>query len=119
MVEEHEQTSRGRKGEMGLRLRKPGRVRRQAMPVASSILWKPLRDSHYIVAGLQPGGAGLRQIFARQSTLREVQALLRSDPEQLVVGLLLGERLDCALTLTPYVLIESHVEIALASLDER
>ena len=88
------------------------------MPVATSIHWKPLRDPHYIVALLQPGGGGRRQIFVRQSTLREVQALAHGDPEQPVVGLLLGERLDCSVTLTPYVLIESHVEVRLASLDE-
>ena len=104
---------------MGLLLRKPQRVRRQAMPVAVSIQWKPLRDSHYVVASLQPGGGGLRQIFVRQATLREVQALARRDQEWPVVGLLLGERLDCSLTLKPYVLIEGHVEVALGSLDAR
>src|SRR5215210_329931 len=104
---------------MGVRSRKPERVRRRPMPVAISIEWKPLRDSHYVVASLQPGGGGLRQIFARQSALREVQAIARRDPEHPVVGLLLGERLDCSLTLKPYVLIESHVEVALASLEER
>jgi hypothetical protein len=103
---------------MRLRSRKPGRVRRQAMPVAMSIQWKPLRDSHYVVASLQPGGA-LRQIFARQSTLREIQAIVRGAPGQPVVGLLLGHRFDCSLSLTPYVLIESHVEVALASLAEQ
>ena len=88
------------------------------MPVAMSIEWKPLRDSHYILASLQPGGGGLRQVFIRQSTLREVQAVARRDPHP-VAGLLLGERLDCALTLAPYVLIESHVGVAIPSVDER
>ena len=104
---------------MGLLLRKPQRVRRQAMPVAMSIQWKPLRDSHYVVASLQPGGGGLRNIFVQQSTLREVQAFAHYDQEQPIVGLLLGERLDCSLTLTPYVLIASHIEVAVPSLDER
>ena len=104
---------------MGVRSRKPERVRRRAMLVAISIEWKPLHDPYYVLASLFPGGGGLRRILARQSTLREVQALARGDPEQPVVGLLLGERLDCALTLTPYVLIESHVEVAVAALDER
>ena len=104
---------------MGVLSRKPARVRRQAMPVASSIAWKPLRDSHYIIASLQPGGGGIRQVFVRQSTLREVQGLVRRDREQPVVGLLLGERLDCALSMTPYLLIDSHVEVAIGSLDER
>ena len=104
---------------MGVRSRKTGRVRRQAMPVGMSIQWKPLRDSHYIVASLQPGGGGLHQLYARQSALSEVQALARNDLRQRVVGLLLGERFECSLTLTPYVLIESHAEVAVASLDER
>lgn len=104
---------------MSVRSRKSRRVRREAMPVETSIPWKPLRDSHYIVAGLQPGGGGLRQIFARQSTLREIQALARGDSELPVVGLLLGEQLECTVTFTPYVLIASHVEVAVAAPDER
>lgn len=104
---------------MGVLSRKAGRVRRQARPVGISILWKPLRDPHYIVASLQPGGGGLRQIFVRQSTLSELQALTRGNPEQAMAGLLLGKRLDCSLNRTPYVSIESHVHVALSSLDER
>jgi hypothetical protein len=84
-----------------------------------SIQWKPLRDSHYVIASLKPGGGGLRQIFARQSVLREIQAIVRGDRDRPVAGLLLGRRLDCALTGTPYVLIESHTEATLAALDER
>ena len=104
---------------MGVLSRKAVRVRRQARPVAISILWKPLRDPHYVVASLQPGGGGLRQIFARQSTLSEIQALARGNPEQVMAGLLLGRRLDCSLNRTPYLLIESHVHVALPSVDER
>ena len=103
---------------MGVLSRKPDRVRRLAMPVTTSIEWKPLRDSYYVVASLQPGGGGRRQIFAQQSILREIQDLARGDAARPVVGLLLGERLDCAITLKPYVVIESHVEVTLASLDE-
>ncbi|HEX6052728.1 MAG TPA: hypothetical protein VFZ21_25860 [Gemmatimonadaceae bacterium] len=89
------------------------------MPVGMSIQWKPLRDSHYIVASLQPGGGGLRQIFVSQSALREIQDVVRGDPAQSVVGLLLGERFECSLTLTPYMRIESHAGVAAASLHER
>jgi hypothetical protein len=89
------------------------------MPVAMSIQWKPLRDSHYIVASLQPASGGRRQIFARQSALREIQALAHGDPEHPVIGLLLGERLDCALTGMPYLIVESHAEVALPSFDEQ
>ena len=103
---------------MGVLSRKAERVRRQARPAGISILWKPIRDPHYVVASLQPGGGGLRQIFVQQSTLRELQALARN-PEQSIAGLLLGRRLDCSVTSTPYVLIESHVDVTLSSLDER
>src|SRR5678816_162550 len=103
---------------MGVLSRKAERVRRQARPAGISILWKPLRDPHYVVASLQPGGGGLRQIFVQQSTLRELQALARN-PEQSIAGLLLGRRLDCSVTSTPYVLIESHVDVTLSSLEER
>jgi len=89
------------------------------MPVAVSIQWKPLRDSHYVVASLQPGGGGIRQVFVRQSTLREIQALIMGNPDHVIVGLLLGERLDCSLTLTPYLVVESHAEVAVSTLDER
>ena len=104
---------------MGVLSGKAVRVRRQARPAGISILWKPLRDPHYVVASLQPGGGGLRQIFVQQSTLRELQALARGNPEQSMAGLLLGKRLDCSVTSTPYVLIESHVDVALSSLHER
>jgi len=102
---------------MGIRARKPERVKRQAMPVAISIPWKPVRDPHYVVASLQPAGGGLRQLFVVQTALRAIQCLARGD--QPVVGLLLGARFECALTRIPYVLIESHVEVALTSLDAR
>src|SRR4029453_11538000 len=104
---------------MGVLSRNAGRVRRQARPVGNSILWKPLRDPHYVVASLQPGGGGLRQIFVRQATLRELQAMVRGNPERSIAGLLLGNRFDCSATLTPYVLIESHVDVTLSSLGER
>jgi hypothetical protein len=89
------------------------------MPVAMSIPWKPLRDSHYVIASLQREGGGLRQLVARQSILHDVQAIARENPDWTIVGLLLGERFDCSVTLAPYVVIESHVEVALPSLDER
>ena len=103
---------------MGVLSRKAGRVRREARPVAISILWKPLRDPHYVVASLQPGGGGLRQIFVRQSTLGELQALARGNPEQ--------SSLDCSsgsdwTARSPHAIrfIESHVDVALSSIDER
>jgi hypothetical protein len=36
---------------------------RRAIPVEQSIHWKPLHDSHYVIASLQPGDGGRRKIF--------------------------------------------------------
>ena len=47
---------------------RPGdRVRRQAMPVVNSILWKPLRDSHYVLTSVKPDQGGFRQILSSSS----------------------------------------------------
>jgi hypothetical protein len=80
------------------------------MPVQTSIHWKPLRNPHYVVASLQPGQGGRRQIFIKQAALVQVQALARSAPSQPVIGLLVGQRFECPVTETNYVLIESLIE---------
>ena len=92
-------------------------VKRRAMPVRSSIHWKPLRDSHYVVASLEPGQGGRRQLFVKQATLVHVQQLVRGAHAQPALGLLLGRRWECSITGTSYLSIESLVEGGVA-LDE-
>ena len=87
-------------------------VRQRAMPVGSSILWKPLRDSHYVLASIQPDNGGLRQIFIVQSVLDRIHRLARRPSRARLLGLLLGGRYDCSITGTRYLLIESAEEIA-------
>jgi hypothetical protein len=82
------------------------------MPVAASIHWKPLRDSHYVIASLQPGGGGRREIFIAQNILTRILSLASAPPGVEVRGLLIGQRLDCTLSPTRYVLIDSMVEVA-------
>ena len=94
-------------------------VRQRAMPVVSSILWKPQRDSHYVLASVQPDQGGLRQIFVLQSVLDRIQRLARPPAGTSVLGLLLGARWDCPITGTRYVLIESLDEIADATPDSK
>lgn len=92
-------------------------VRQRAMPVVRSILWKPQRDSHYVLASIQPDQGGLRQIFVLQSVLDRLHRLVRPPVGAPVLGLLLGARCDCPITGTRYVLIESLDEIAEATRD--
>ena len=95
---------------------RPGdRVRQRTMPVGSSILWKPLRDSHYVLTSIQPGQGGVRQIFILQSVLDRVRRLACQPSGAHPVGLLLGDRCDCPITGTRYVLIESFEEIGEAT----
>ena len=80
------------------------------MPVSSSIHWKPLRDPHYVLASLERGQGGRRQLFIKQAVLVRVQALARGAYGQRAAGLLIGRRYECPITGTSYVLIESLVE---------
>src|SRR5690242_4192901 len=87
-------------------------VRRQAMPVATSVHWKPLRDPHYVVASLQPGGGGRREIFITQNVLTRILSLASAPAGVEVRGLLVGKRLDDTLSPTRYQLIDEMVEVA-------
>ena len=84
-------------------------VTRRPMPVEQSILWKPLRDSHYVVASLQPADGGRRRIFIRQQVVARVEALVRAHGRR-TVGLLLGQLYQCSTTGADYLVIESISE---------
>jgi len=67
----------------------------------------PVRETHHIVASLQPGNGGRRRLFVNQgvlATLREIAARTRDRP---IVGLLQGGRFDCPATGVPYLTIDS------------
>ena len=87
-------------------------VRRQAMPVATSVHWKPLRDPHYVIASLQPGGGGRREIFIAQNVLTRILSLASAPLGLEVRGLLVGQRFDDTLSPTRYLVIDSIVEVA-------
>ena len=81
-------------------------IARHPMPVDQSIHWKPLRDSHYVVASLQPVDGGRRKIFVRQQVVARVEGVVRAHGRR-TVGLLLGQLYRCSMTGTEYLLIES------------
>ena len=83
---------------------------RRPMPVDESILWKPLYDSHYVVASLQPADGGRRAIFIRQQALSRVQRLVHAFGRR-ASGLLLGQFYSCPDTGTNYLVIESLAEL--------
>lgn len=83
-------------------------VRRQ-IPAEQSILWKPLYDSHYVVASLQIGDGGRRKIFIRQQALARVGGLVGAFGRR-AVGLCLGHLYQCPATGADYLVIESLIE---------
>jgi len=83
---------------------------RRAIPTEQSILWKPLRDPHYVVASLQPSDGGRRKIFVRQQALGRVQALVRAHGRR-TAGILLGRFYECPVTGADYLVIDSLVEL--------
>ena len=86
------------------------RAKRRPMPVDQSIHWKPLRDSHYIVASLQVADGGRRQIFVEQHILPRVQAEARTARGRPAFGLLMGHFFECSMTGTDYMVIDHVVE---------
>lgn len=86
------------------------RARRRPSPGDRSIHWKPVRDSHYIVASLQPDHGGREELYVDQLVLLRVQELARGVPGRYVIGLLLGGRFECADDRSKFMLVDSLVE---------
>ena len=82
---------------------------RRPIPVEQSIHWKPLNDSHYVVASLQPADGGRRKIFIRQQVVGRVEALVRAHGRR-TFGLLLGQFYHCPVTGADYYVIEAIAE---------
>jgi hypothetical protein len=70
-----------------------------------------MRDSHYIVASLQPGDQPTKQIFVEQHVLVRLQDLARSARGRYMYGLLVGEHFDCPITRSKYALITSTIDV--------
>lgn len=79
---------------------------RRPIPADQSILWKPLHDSHYVVASLQSGDGGRRRIFVRQPVLRRIQRASHAHGRH-AVGLLLGHLCQCPDSGVSYLIVES------------
>jgi hypothetical protein len=84
----------------------PNRDARRPMPIEQAILWKPLHDSHYVVASLQPVHGGRRTIFVRQQVLFRAQTLVRTHGRH-ACGILLGHGYRCPVTDAEFLVIES------------
>ena len=81
----------------------------QPIPVARSILWKPLPDSFHLLARVLEGVQKYK-IFISQDTLLDIEDRIRTSPQQHVLGLLLGNLYECTQTGERFVIVTAHLK---------
>ena len=83
------------------------RVARRSLPVSRSIHWMPARETHHIIASLQQGNGGRRQLFVHQKALATLRDIGRQPRHRPVFGALRGSLFECPATAVSYLAIES------------
>src|SRR5688572_1408034 len=81
------------------------KVSKRPVPVARAIHWLPTLDSHHVLAGLESGAGGRRQLFIDQQVLAALATLtqgMTARTDLCASGLLLGHRYDCPVTQARY-----------------
>jgi hypothetical protein len=87
------------------------RIRREPMPTAHAILWRPLPDSYHLLASMMvPSQAA--HLFITQRAFLQVDRHLRSAPDLELGGFLAGHRYICPTTGTPYSIINTVISFA-------
>jgi hypothetical protein len=81
----------------------------QPIPVARSILWKPLPDSFHLLARVLEGAQAYK-IFISQDTLLDIEDRIRTSRHQHVLGLLLGNLYECTETGERFVIVTAHLK---------
>jgi hypothetical protein len=74
----------------------------------------PVRDSHHIVASLQQGNGGRRQLFVHQNALGTLRQIGNRRRDRPIVGPLRGSLFQCPATTVNYLAIDSvgdHAEL--------
>lgn len=90
----------------------PDRIRREPLPVARAILWKPLPDSYHLLASMMRGPAEQAQLFITQRTFLQVERHLQSAPELELGGFLAGHLCECPRSRTRYSIVNTVVPFA-------
>ncbi|MGH7719970.1 MAG: hypothetical protein ACREON_14155, partial [Gemmatimonadaceae bacterium] len=89
----------------------------QPIPVARSILWKPLPDSYHLLARVLQGAEEFK-IFIAQRTLLDIEDHVRSAGDRDVLGLLLGNLFRDPVTGERYVVANATLPSAHAVGDD-
>jgi hypothetical protein len=88
------------------------RVRRDPVPLARAILWKPLPDSYHLLASMMRAPEEQAQLFVTQRAFLQVERHLRSAPELELGGFLAGHRCLCPRTGKRYSVVNTILPFA-------
>jgi hypothetical protein len=92
-------------------------MRREPLPTARAILWKPLPDSYHLLASMMRTPAQQAQLFVTQRSFLQVERHLRSAPELDLGGFLAGQLCQCPRTHVRYAVVNTVVPFAEVSGD--
>jgi hypothetical protein len=87
-------------------------LRREPIPTARAILWKPLPDSYHLLASMMRGPDPETQLFITQRAFLQVEQHLASAPDLELGGFLAGHRYECPRTRAQYSIVNTTVPFA-------
>ena len=87
-------------------------VRREPIPSARAILWKPLPDSYHLLASMMRTTEQQTHLFITQRAFLQVERHLRSAPELELGGFLAGHLYECPRTHSRYSIVNTVVPFA-------
>jgi hypothetical protein len=87
----------------------PDRVRREPLPSARAILWKPLPDSYHLLASMMRTTEEQVHLYITQRAFLQVERHLRSAPELELGGFLAGHVCECPRSKTRYTVVNTVV----------
>jgi hypothetical protein len=93
------------------------RVRREPLPLALAILWKPLPDSYHLLASMMRAAEQQAQLFVTQRAFLQVERHLVSAPDLELGGFLAGHVCECPRSRTRYSVINTVIPFAEVSGD--
>jgi hypothetical protein len=87
-------------------------IRREPMPTAHAILWRPLPDSYHLLASMMRTPTQQAQLFITQRAFLQIERHLGSAPDLELGGFLAGHRCSCPRVRAPYSVINTVIPFA-------
>lgn len=87
-------------------------VRREPLPLARAVLWKPLPDSYHLLASMMRSTEQQTMLFISQRAFLQVERHIRSAPDLEVGGFLAGHACECPRSRVRYFVVNTVVPFA-------